>query len=318
MNYELINETIGLMDFDLIEAADEAPQSAGAVRVTPFVKRPWLKWAAAAVAIVVIAGGTPLALKAIGSFRNENFVSPNGSGNGNSGVVTPIDSSESESGEQESSSEPESSGSLPDGSEKPVADSDSHSRGGGNVSSGGEHSAPDETPDKPDDTQTPPAEEPEVVIEGDFLKDNMPAVTYRIAGESRTFVYQKSSVVKTSESGDGKLTYSVVDRYADPDGATLSVNADTGDLIRYESGSDYEYVDFVLSEEELIDAAIRVAATSDIPLTGFENANSSVWSSENRYYVSLTVVEGIAEVCFNKSGELLYLGVKDNAMMRWF
>ena len=106
MNYELINETIGLIDFDLIEAADEAPQSAGVARVTPFVKRPWLKWAAAAVAIAVIAAGTPLALKAIGSFRSENFVAPNGSGNGNSGVVAPVDSGESESGEPENSGEP--------------------------------------------------------------------------------------------------------------------------------------------------------------------------------------------------------------------
>ena len=248
--------------------------------------KPWMKYAAVAAAFIVVVAAALVAINVSGAWRNDNLVPPN-SGNENSGVIA-------------------SSGSD-GGSENPGTAPDSSQSGGNSGSEN--HGGQSSTPDKPDDTQTPPSEEPEVVIEGDFMKDNMPAVTYRIAGESRTFVYQKSSVVKTSEAGDGKPTYSVVDRYADPDGAAISVNADSGDLMRYESGYVQEYYDSVLSEEEAIAVAIRVAVASDISLTGFENANSSVWCSENRYYVSLTVIEGNAEVCLNKSGGLLYLVV---------
>ena len=267
--------------------------------------KPWMKYAVAAAAFVVVVAAALVAINVTGAWRNDNLVPPN-SGTENPGVITPAGSD----------GDSENPGSAPGSEGTPAISDNSSSQSGGNSGSenhGGEQSS---TPDKPDGTQTPPSEEPEVVIEGDFMKDNMPAVTYRIAGENKTFVYQKSSVIKTSESGDGKPTYSVVDRYADPDGATLSVNADTGAMMRYESGSVQEYYEWELSEEEVIAAAIRVASTSDIPLTGFESANSSVWCSGNRYYVSLTVEEGIAEVCFNKFGGLLYLVVKDNAMMR--
>ena len=294
MDIDILNRAIGDIDADLIEAAD-APRP---VKAIPFARKPWVKRAAVAAAFIVVVAAALVAIKVTGAWRNDNLVPPN-SGNENPGVITPAGSD----------GDSENPGSVPGSERTPAISDNSSSQNGGNSGSENHGGQGSETPDKPDGTQTLPSEEPEVVIEGDFMKDNMPAVTYRIDGESRTFVYQKSSVVKTSEAGDGKPTYSVVDRYADHDGATISVNADSGDLMRYESGYVQEYYDSVLSEEEAIAVAIRVAVASDISLTGFENANSSVWCSENRYYVSLTVIEGNAEVCLNKSGGLLYLVV---------
>ena len=293
MNIDILNRAIGAIDDDLIEASEAMPEKA---KLSPFARKPWMKWAVVAATFIVVVAGALVAINVTGAWQNSNFVPPNNGATENPGIVTPSDGGS------------ENPGSVPGSEGTPAINDNSSTQSGGN--SGSEnHGGQSSTPDKPDGTQTPSTEEPVVVIEGDFMKDNMPAVTYRIAGESRTFVYQKSSVVKTSEAGDGKPTYSVIDRYADPAGAAISVNADSGDLMRYESGYVQEYYDIVLSEEEAIAVAIRVAVASDISLTGFENANSSVWCSENRYYVSLTVIEGNAEVCLNKSGGLLYLVV---------
>ena len=297
MNYELINETIGLMDFDLIEAADEAPQSAGAARVTPFVKRPWLKWAAAAVAIVVIAGGTPLALKAIDSFRNENFVAPNGGGN--SGIVAPVDSNGSDSSEPESSGEPESENDA-------SSEQSGESRSRGSEAPGGSST---ERPDDPASSSgTPSGKETSEQTEGDFVKDNMPAATYKINGENRSFVYQKSSVVKI----DGEAGYRVIDHYADADGATISVNADSGGLIRYEA--DIKPQSFVavrlINEDKAKAIAERVLLTTDVPFDSMENADVSVEYSDKKYFVIIAATETRIEVCISRTGKLLFLNIE--------
>ncbi len=337
MNYELINETIGLMDFDLIEAADEAPQSAGAARVTPFVKRPWLKWAAAAVAIVVIAAGTPLALKAIGSFRNENFVAPNGSGN--SGVVVPVDSSESESSEPDSSSAPELDNTdiVSNSSDVPVVNSDPSQSGSEGVSSethtGEQGSETPETPnqpekpDKPNDPYYPfdpddiygtpylKWEEPSGET-GEFIKTNMPAVTYLINGKALTFSYQKSVYIKKTADRDldGNEGIYIIDYYKDGRGGTLAKNENSGRLMQYDTSIPYQEpgeVYVISTNRDAIDKAKQVAISTDVALSGIENAAASVYPSGDNYVIRLSVHEGNVEVYIDKNGGLLKLIVNE-------
>ena len=265
--------------------------------------KPWMKYAVAAAAFVVVVAAALVAINVTGAWRNDNLVPPN-SGTETPGVITPAGSD----------GDSENPGSVPGGEGTPVINGDSSQSGGNSGSEN--HGGQSSTPDKPDGTQTPSTEEPVVVIEGDFMKDNMPAVTYRIAGESRTFVYQKSSVVKTSESGDGKPTYSVVDRYADPAGATISVDADSGDFIKYDSNSDYtdDYsLSVIVNDEEAIEIAKRIILSTDIDFTGLENASILLSSFENGYSVILTVADGSVEVGLNNMGGLLYLTVTNNA-----
>ncbi len=103
MNIDNIKNAIGNIDDDLIEAADEAPQSAGAARVTPFVKRPWLKWAAAAVAIAVIAGGVFITLNVTGATgavaENDPNLGRQEPNNTSSGLMSSDESSDNENGE---------------------------------------------------------------------------------------------------------------------------------------------------------------------------------------------------------------------------
>ena len=298
MNIYNINQAMGLIDDDLIEAAvypsePKAKTAKTAVFAPDFARRPWMKYAVAAAAFIVVVAAALVAINVTGAWRNDNLVPPN-SGNENSGVIA---SSGSDGGS-------ENPGSVPGSEVTPVINGDSSQNGGnsGSENPGGQSS----TPDKPDDTQTPPSEEPEVVIEGDFIKDNMPAVTYRIAGESRTFVYQNSSVVKTSESGDGKPTYSVVDRYADHDGATISVDADTGDLTGYNAGKSHAYFAGLISEKQAAEIAMRFVLNTDIPIS-VENADVSVRFAEEKYYIDLAVEEGEIEVCLDDKGRLRYM-----------
>ena len=301
MNIDILNEAIGNIDPAIVEAAlsDEAVSA----KAIPFARRPWMKYAVAAAAFIVVVAAALVAINVTGAWRNDNLVPPN-SGTEPPGVITPAGSDGGS----------ENPGSVPGGEGTPVINGDSSQNGGNSGSEN--HGGQSSTPDKPDGTQTPSTEEPEVVIEGDFLKDNMPAVTYRIAGESRTFVYQKSSVVKTSESGDGKPTYSVVDRYADPAGATISVDADSGDFIKYDSNSDYtdDYsLSVIVNDEEAIEIAKRIILSTDIDFTGLENASILLSSFENGYSVILTVADGSVEVGLNNMGGLLYLTVTNNA-----
>ncbi|MBQ9557836.1 MAG: hypothetical protein IJU94_04435 [Clostridia bacterium] len=315
-----INQAMGLIDDDLIEAAvypsePKAKTAKTAVFAPDFARRPWVKYAVAAAAFIVVVAGALVAINVTGAWRNDNLVPPN-SGSENPGVIP---STGSDSGEPDGRSAPDSEnpGSAP-GSEGTPAISDNSSAQSGGNSDSENHGGRSSTPDKPDGTQTPPSEEPEVVIEGDFMKDNMPAVTYRIAGESRTFVYQKSSVVKTSESGDGKPTYSVVDRYADHDGATLSVNADTGELIQYVANRPSSLSPAGgISEADAVEEARHIALNTDIAVNGVENAVVANKISDEGYYsisdegycVALLADDGVVEVCLDNTGNLLYLSV---------
>ena len=290
MNIDILNEAIGGIDASLVEEAladgEKKP------KVTAFTQRPWLKWAAAAVAIAVIAAGTPLALKAIGSFRNENFVAPNGSGN--SGVVVPVDSSESDSGEPESGSESDSENNA-------SSEQSGESRPRGSEAPGGSSA---ESPDDPSSSSgTPSGSDVPEQPEGDFVKDNMPAVTYRINGEYKTFDYQSSTAVVDSGS-----SY-VIDRYADAEGNAVSVNADFGYMMQYweNKPSEFHSDNDINNEEDAVNMANIIAMNTDIALVGIENADTSVRYAENKYYVTLSVPLGKAEMCFDIKGELKYL-----------
>ena len=281
MSFEILNKAIGMLDADIIEAAEAAPERR--TSVTAFAK-PWMKWAVAAILIVVIGVGTPVALNMMGAFRNENFVAPGGSGN--SGFIAPADGS-SESG----------SGQSPEGESSSKADEPSLSS-----SQPGGSSA--ETPDL-SSSGTPESDVPEQP-EGDFVKENMPAVTYRINGEYKTFDYQSSTAVVDSGS-----SY-VIDHYVGSDGSTVSANAGTGELVKYEKDFSPKYLDSSIFEAEAVETAKSIAVNTAIGLSGLDNANSSVECSDDKFFVVLSVAEGSVEICLDSEGGLVSFAVKRN------
>ena len=312
MKLDMLHEAIGLIDFDLIEESEAAPEKAA--RVTAFAK-PWMKWAVAAVLIIVIGVGTPVALNMMGAFRNENFVSPSG-GNDNSGVVTPVDGSEDESGEPDSSSEPASgssegekpqhSDSSEHSSEPPThSDSSEHSGESENPSGSGQEpaSGSSETQDEPGTGGEPGSEGP---TSGEFIKDNMPAVTYKINGEYKTFDYQSSTEVVDSGS-----SY-VVDYYKNRHGSTVSKYADAEGFFRYEE-TEFKpssgVPPVILSEEEAIKEAENILFNTDITITGLENAGVTVQLIVDKYCVVFSVGKADVEVCLYTTGDFVYIAI---------
>ena len=282
-------EKMELIAPEYIEAADEMPEQKK-TRVTGFTNRPWMKWAVAAVLAVVIGVGTPVALNMMGVFRNENFVSPSG-GSGNSGIITPIDGSE-QGGGSEQTTEDASSSNIDEPSR-------SSSQPGGWSS---------ETPDK-SSSGTPEGDASEQP-EGDFVKDNMPSVTYRINGEYKTFDYQSSTAVIDSGS-----SY-VIDRYADAEGNTVSVDADSSDLIRYEQQVDNNHSNFadIISKRRAIEIAKSVVADSDIAIDGLESADISDYFSSGKRYITFAVEDGKVEVCLDNKGGLCHIIINKISM----
>ncbi|MBR5769142.1 MAG: hypothetical protein IKX98_03430, partial [Clostridia bacterium] len=87
MNKDIMNEAVGLIDFELVEAADSRPEK---TKVTAF--KPWMKYAVAAVLLAVFAIGTPVALNMAGVFGTNNVVDPassSGSGSDVSEIIYP-------------------------------------------------------------------------------------------------------------------------------------------------------------------------------------------------------------------------------------
>lgn len=335
------------IDDDIIESALSAtPRSVKAARLTAFAKKPWLKWVAAAVAIVVIAAGTTLALKAIGSFGNDNFVAPNGSEGEAPGII-----SSSEGGEPNNSSEPapekdhgeasvpeENQGSNSSGSKNnghtgsaaaPTPTDGENAAGTG----GGEHGAV--TPAEPDDNnKTDYPFDPDKIYgsgnfelgapsgeSGVFIKDDMPAVMYRINGENKRFNYLNSTIIRKSAGMDldGNGGYYIVDQYVDAKGDTIMKYEGSEELMCFES-ENYQSLgnpdDLTLVDNTDMSGIVgtvlakSAALKTDVTFDGLESASSSVRSSENEYYVTLTVDEGEVDVCVDTVGRLLNLEVK--------
>ena len=293
MNYELINEMIGLMDFDLIEAADEIPQQKKTTRMTAFAK-PWMKWAVAAVLIVVIGVGTQVALNMMGVFKNDNIVAPSG-GSDNSAVISPIDSSEDESSSEQSSEDSESQAH----NGKSQYSSESPAQSGGEGTSGSSTETPDVSSGEPSgDLPDQP--------EGEFVKDNMPAVTYKINGEYKTFNYQNSTAVVDSGS-----SY-VIDHYVCADGNAVSKYADAEGLLQYTNNNAdmIPGIEKEITAEEAIDAAIIFVLNTDIEISGLETSSISFVYSDGIYSIVFVANMGDVEVCVDKTGRLKSLTVK--------
>ena len=310
---------LAYIDDDIIESALSAtPESVVTARVTPFTKRPWMKWAIAAVAIVVFAAGTPIALNMMGAFRNDNIVAPNsdsgvGSEDDDPGFTTPIESSDPESSSEPASAaasgssegeKPEHSYSSEYSSEPPTQSYSSENSGKSENQSGsgqGPASSSLETQDEPVTGGEPDSEDPQT---GEFIKDNMPPITYRIAGESKTFSYTVSEWVTTHwQSVDARYS---IDRYVGNDGSSVLINSETGKLIQYERTVLHGDSPLsVASEVEVIETAKRAVLNTDIAVSGIENAEVSVQESAKGYYVTLAVPEGKVYVSMDIYGSLL-------------
>ncbi len=318
-----LNNAITNIDDDIIEAALAAtPETVKAAPVTAFTNKPWLKWAAAVVAIVVIAAGTTLALKAIGSFGNDNFVAPNGSEGEAPGII-----SSSEGGEPDSSSEPapekdHGEASVPE--ENPGGNSSGSKKNGHTGSAAaptptnwanaagtgdGEHGAV--TPDDPELPQP---------SEGEFVKDDMPAVTYRINGEDKTFSYQKSTFAKmtTGVDIDGNGGNYVVDYYVGSDGSTVSKSGDSEGLLQYKRAvysvdhDPYEQ----LNAEDALEIARNVVLNTDLPIGSLDSLDAAIQYLSDSYLITFKTLEGSIEVHLDKNGALQFLAVRKNAMQQ--
>ncbi|MBO4935044.1 MAG: hypothetical protein J5441_07780 [Clostridia bacterium] len=319
MNIDILNEAIGGIDAYIVEEAladgEKKP------KVTAFAQRPWMKWAAAAVAIVVIAAGTPLALKAIGSFRNENFVAPNGSGNGNPGAVAPVDS-----GEPESSSEPDSS-SAPESENNASSEQSGESR-----SRGSEQQTPPAS--DPPETSSPEPDSSSFDIEvgsgsiggplsiggshfgGNFHKKNMPAVTYRINGESQSFDYDHSAwiMIDAESDLDGNEGVYIIDYYSGKDGSSAVAYDGSEELMEYTGRyNDYGSGDEI-SEVAATEAAKNVLLNTDLPFAALENLQISKSESGKNYHrIVASFTGGEVEILLNKDGSLKHFIVNRDA-----
>lgn len=325
MDIEKLIEAIGKIDASIVEAALSDGSNA---KATVIVKRPWLKWIAAAVVVAVFAIGTPIALNMMGVFRTDNVVAPgsdsgdSSSENDNISVVTPIDGGSDVGGPESSSASEANDGSSSETVKKP-ANSASSSDGDGESGAapgGSENGEASSSPGHPDDPATPPDEPPAEPTEGEFVKDDMPPVTYMINGEEKTFNYQRSTYKKkTADMAlDGSNGDYVVDHYVAENGDTVLKNSDSEELVQYEK--DGYYIDMNLngriSEEGAIEAAEYVVMNTDLPIGSLDNMIVSVRYSSSRYYVTFKTAEGSVEVCLDTDGVLQYLAVRKNALQQ--
>ena len=316
MNIDILNDAIGGIDASIVEEAladgEKNP------KLTAFTQRPWLKWAAAVVAIVVIAAGTPLALKAIGSFRNENFVAPNGGGN--SGIVPPVDSSEPDSGETDSRSAPESENNA------------SSEQGGESRPRGSEQQTPPAS--DPPETSSPEPDSSSFDIEvgsgsiggplsiggshfgGNFHKKNMPAVTYRINGESKSFDYDHSAwiMIDAESDLDGNEGVYIIDYYSGKDGSSAVAYDGSEELMEYTGRyNDYGSGDEI-SEVAAAEAAKHVLLNTDLPFAALENLQISKSESGKNYHrIVASFTGGEVEILLNKDGSLKHFIVNRDA-----
>ena len=323
---EKLYNAVTNIDDALIETALSAtPNSVKAAHVTAFTNKPWVKWVAAAAVFVIVAAA-PLAMYKLGVFSNDNLAPPSSSAESDVPEVTPSSEPDSGSGGQESGSGSEqgnadvvsnsggsvwtgdsSSGRI--GSDVPANDEQTP-QGGENSSSesaGGTDVTPPDDPDNPGTTVG--GDSPHEFDEGDFVKENMPPLTYRIMGEIKTFNYLNSSAIKEGYATEENESY-VVDHYIGSDWSTISILSSTGELRSY--GVDLYYTgspDSDVTEHYLIRFAKAAALETDIALSGLENASASVLYHHGKYYVTLAVPEGSVIFCFTDRGVFEYMVV---------
>ena len=326
MDFDILYKAIGMLDPEIIEAAEKAPR-----RIAPAkVAKPWLKWAVTAVVIAVFAIGTPIALNMMGAFKNDNYVSPdNSGGSNNSGIIMPIDSSEPESSSEQTSEDASAS-----------KDSGSSSHGSETMSSRsvqlGSSSA--ETPDN-SGTETPGTDSSEpdssssFDIEnsggsgggplsigsrfgGSFHKKNMPAVTYRINGEYKSFDYDNSAwiIIDAEADLDGIEGVYIVDYYTNKDGSRAVAYDGSEELMEYSCRYNGADSGDEISVEEVVGAAKHMLLNTDIPFNELENLNAaSVASDKKSFEIVMTFTGGEVELLLNKDGSLKHFIVYKDA-----
>ncbi len=333
-----LNNAITNIDDDIIEAALAAtPETVKAAPVTAFANRPWVKWVAAAAVFVIVAAA-PFAMYKLGVFRSDNLAPPSSSAESDVPEVTPSSESDSGSSEPEGNfaSEPDSEAEQTSNSGAKPPRSVYSSQGSANPSegeSGGQISH--ETPAEPDDNnKTDYPFDPDKIYgsgnfelgapsgeSGVFIKDDMPALMYRINGENKRFNYLNSTIIRKSVGMDldGNGGYYIVDQYVDAKGDTIMKYEGSEELMCFES-ENYQSLgnpdDLTLVDNTDMSGIVgtvlakSAALKTDVTFDGLESASSSVRSSENEYYVTLTVDEGEVDVCVDTVGRLLNLEVK--------
>ena len=332
-----LNNAITNIDDDIIEAALAAtPETVKAAPVTAFANRPWVKWAAAAAVFVIVAAA-PFAMYKLGVFRSDNIAAPDSNvGSENSGVISSAESDSGNEPENSSASGPDNRETSSSGSEGNEIYNNSSGRTGEKTSkphntlpqqNSGESSSgtngteqPPVISDDPNDPEIPPEQPPAEPEEGEFIKDNMPEVTYMIAGENKTFAYLSSTRSKKAAEMDldGNGGSCVIDHYIGSDGSIILKNESSDGLMQYEK--DALLVDVTpgekISTEDAIEAAESIVVNTDLPIGGLDNMIASVRYSSERYYVTFKTADGNVEICLDKFGSLQYLTVKRDALQQ--
>ena len=304
MNNKDFVDLMEFIDPAFVEEADGETLCETPAHISVFKKRPWVKWTATAAAVLIVVAGAPGAIYMMRNFGSGGFVDPNGSGA--PGIVSPADggsSVPSGEGEAQGGSDAES-GSKPKAPDSPVA----HGNESSSAAPGGNKPANDPG------TITSDASSSDIT-EGEFIKDNMPAVSYRINGSSKTFEYEKSFLKKVSPDkrfGE-KASYYVIDNYVAADGSTVSKNADSPEFMQYVAPiSSSIRMQMIISEDEAVEKAKQIAANSDIIINEFENSKISLQTFENMYSVIIKTADSTVSVNINFSGELMRISVEKN------
>ena len=304
MNGSQMLDIMGLIDPAFIEEAETASACAEPARVSVFKKRPWVKWAAAAAAVLIVAAGAPGAIYMMRNFGSGGFVDPNGSVA--PGIVSPADggsSVPSGEGEAQGGSDAES-GSKPKAPDSSVA----HGNESSSAAPGGNKPANDPG------TITSDASSSDIT-EGEFIKDNMPAVSYRINGSSKTFEYENSFLKKVSPDKrlEGEVSYYVIDNYVAADGSTVSKNADSPEFMQYVAPeSTLLHLQSSLSVDKAVDKAKQIVTNSNIFINGLENSEISLQTFENRYLIIIKAADSTVSVKINFYGDLMSISVEKN------
>ncbi|MBQ9557597.1 MAG: hypothetical protein IJU94_03230 [Clostridia bacterium] len=315
MKENRILDMMELIDSEYIEAADSEPAK---VKTTVFAQKPWLKGVAAAAAFVVVIAGTLVAVNVTGKWKNHDFVAPNsGGGNADSGVVTPVDGNE------------------PESSSAPDVEGESSSKGSGSSHGSGQPAGSSaETPEPPaSDAPGTDSSEPDssgssdvggggvggpLSIDsrfgGTFIKKNMPAVTYRINGEYKSFDYERSSwiIIDAEADLDGNEGVYIIDYYAGKDGSRAVAYDGSEELMEYSARSTGTGDE--ISEEQAAEAAKQALLNTDVPFSELEDLNTaSVVSDKKSFEIVVTFTGGEVELLLDKAGSLKHFIVYKDA-----
>lgn len=150
-------------------------------------------------------------------------------------------------------------------------------------------------------------------LASDFIKENMPDVTYFINGRSIIFSYVKSAVTESNGEFnlDNESGRSVTDYYNSPEGYTITKNEGSDEWGGFYT-NDYSEVGGtdILSNDEVIESAKEYASNSDIPFAGVEETVSArVDTAGSSVYVYLEYPSGMIIERLDNAGGLRSIAV---------